>query len=57
MQTVHPMLDNAEYITRIILLALDTGLGGERCICETMPAFVGEAVRCLGIVASDPTIV
>ena len=55
MQAVHAVLDDAVHIARIILLALAWG-SSELCICETMPAFVGEAVGRLDIVASDPAI-
>ena len=56
MQAVHPVLDDAVHIMRIILLPLPWG-SSELCICETMPAFVGEAVGRLDIAASDPAIV
>ena len=56
MQAVHPVLDDAIHIARILLLALPWG-SSELWICETMPAFVGAAVGRLDIVASDPTIV
>ena len=56
MQVVHPVLDDAVHIARVILLALAWS-SSELWICETMPAFVGEAVGRLNIVASDPTIV
>ena len=56
MQAVHAVLDDAVHIARIILLALAWG-SSELWICETMPAFVGEAVGCLDVIASDPTIV
>ena len=56
MQAVHPVLDDAVHVARIILLAVVWG-SSELWVCETMPAFVGEAVGRLDIMASDPTIV
>ena len=56
MQAVHPVLDDAVHIARIILLAVVWG-SSELWVCETMPAFVGEAVGRLDIAASDPAIV
>ena len=56
MQAVHPVLDDAVHIARAILLALAWSSSG-LWICETMPAFVGEAVGRLNIVGSDPAVV
>ena len=56
MQDVHPVLDDAVNIARDIMLALAWS-SSELWICETMPAFVGEAVGRLDIAASDPAIV
>ena len=56
MQAVHPVLDDAVHIARVILLALAWS-SSELWICETMPAFVGETVRSLDILATDPAIV
>ena len=55
-QAVRPTIDDAIHIARVILLALAWS-SNELWICETMPAFVGEAVGRLNIVASDPAIV
>ena len=56
MQAVHPMLDEAVHIARVILLALAWS-SSELWNCETMPACVGEAVGRVRIVPSGPASV
>ena len=56
MQAAHPVFDDAIHIAGRIRWTLDWG-SSELCIGEATPAFVGETVRSLDILATDPALV